>query len=900
MQLAGVVGHSQGEIAAACVAGVLSLEEGARVVVGRSRALVGLVGAGGMVSAALSAEEAFGCVGRWEGVELAAVNGPGSVVFSGEPEALEGLLGELERGGVRAREIPVGYAAHSEQVQGVEGELLGACEGLEPKQGGVPFYSSVTGGVLDGGVLDGGYWYRNLRERVDFQAATRAALERGSRVFIEMGPHPVLGLPITQTAEQALQHNTPTPRSTENTRGSENPENNNAGGPENTHSHSQAEQVLVLGSLRREEGDLKRFLCSLSEYWVAGGHVDWRALYQHTNTKPARLPTYAFQRQRYWLQDTNTPGDLTHAGLTTTEHPLLSSVLRLAGGAGYVFSGLVSLESEPWLADHLVMGSVLMPGAALLEMALYAAGRLGARGVAELVLQAPLVLPEQHAVRLQVTVSDPDESGASQIEIYSSLQSTTMDEEGDGEWTLHATGSLEHEHERPGETPVGSDSLTQPGPPADARALNIESLYEDLAARGLEYGPAFQCVTAAWETTQNTIIADIQHPQTQTTPNHNNTHTYTIHPTLLDAALHTTQLHNNTNTKHELPFAWRGVSVSAGAHSLRVEIATDGQGDVSLMGVDGRGAFVAVQSLSTREVSAQEIARAGAGGQDSLFSMEWLERPSARGAARGGWAVVGDGARESVGRSAVAERRLVGYCDLDELEEALAEGAPAPEVVLLACTAIEGVLPRWIAGDPEVLGLDGSGAGEEEAGALGVEVVTRAFVLGVFGVLRRWLSEERFAHSRLMLATREAVAVGAGEQLLNLVQAPLWGLLRSAQAEHPGRFALVDVDAEAQSWEALLGLESEEAQLAIRKGAVLVPQLSRVAAPGILRWRWRRRGGGRRRGRRRLGAGGGWHGPDHRWGGISGCGCGPSSDRAARCPSSAAREPPRAGGCGRA
>jgi len=259
-----VVGHSQGEIAAAHVAGGLSLEDAARLVVARSRALVGLMGRGGMVSVALSESELGEWLGRWDGrVSVAAVNGPRSVVLSGERVALDGLLGELVEGGVRAREIPVGYASHSAQIEEVREELLGSCAGIAPVSGDVPFFSTVTGGVLDTALLDGEYWYRNLRETVRFEQATRSLLGEGRRVFLEVSPHPVLALAIEETADDA---------------------------------------IGVVGSLRRGEGGPRRFLASLSEMWVRGAQVDWTSLFAGSRAARTELPTYAFQHRRYWLE----------------------------------------------------------------------------------------------------------------------------------------------------------------------------------------------------------------------------------------------------------------------------------------------------------------------------------------------------------------------------------------------------------------------------------------------------------------------------------------------------------------------------------------------------------------------------------------------------------------------
>ncbi|MGA2166545.1 MAG: acyltransferase domain-containing protein, partial [Solirubrobacteraceae bacterium] len=383
-----VVGHSQGEIAAACVAGGLSLEDGARVVALRSRALLLLAGRGGMASVALGVEELESRMGGpGEGVSVAAVNGPGSIVVSGDPGALDRLVERCVAVDVRARRIAVDYAAHSARVEEIRGELLEACAGIVPRSGDVPFCSSVTGGVLDTAELDAGYWYRNLRETVRFEQATRVLLGDGYRTFVEVSPHPVLTVGVEGTAD-ALE----------------------------------LDGVVALGSLRRGEGGPRRFATGLAEAWVRGVPVDWEALVGGPGVHPVRLPSYAFQRQRFWLEPVAGTGDVASVGQRAVDHPLLGAVVGLAEDRGWLFTGRLSLEAQPWLADHAVMGVVLLPGTAFVELALCAGRRAGCDVVEELTLQAPLVLDAGHpgaGVQVQVAVGEADESERRPVSIYS-------------------------------------------------------------------------------------------------------------------------------------------------------------------------------------------------------------------------------------------------------------------------------------------------------------------------------------------------------------------------------------------------------------------------------------------------------------------------------------------------
>jgi acyl transferase domain-containing protein len=264
-----VVGHSQGEIAAAHVAGGLSLEDATRIVALRARALRSLAGQGGMVSLALSAAEIEPRLERWgDRISVAAVNGPRMTVVSGESEALGELLRECEDRGERARSIPVDYAAHSTQVRTLRDELLSECASIAPRRSDVPFYSAVSGGLLDTAELSSDYWYRNLRETVRFDEATRALIANGCRTFIEISPHPVLTGAIDETAEVSF---------------------------------SDISTAAALGSLRRSEGGPRRLFTSLSEAWVGGVTVDWQAVCGNPGVKRLRLPTYAFQRTRHWV-----------------------------------------------------------------------------------------------------------------------------------------------------------------------------------------------------------------------------------------------------------------------------------------------------------------------------------------------------------------------------------------------------------------------------------------------------------------------------------------------------------------------------------------------------------------------------------------------------------------------
>ncbi|MFD8460379.1 type I polyketide synthase [Streptomyces antimycoticus] len=278
-----VVGHSQGEIAAACVSGALSLEDAARVVALRSQVIARrLSGAGGMLSVALPRAEAEARLHRWDGrVSIAAVNGPGSVVVSGDLEALDGLFEELTGADVRVRRIAIDYPSHSAQVERVREELSAALEGIAPRRAEVPFFSTVTGEWLDTTGMDAGYWYRNLRQTVAFEPAVRALLGQGHRVFVEVSSHPVLTLAVQEAIDAA------------------------------------DVRAVAVGTLRRELGGMDRFLSCLAEVYVRGVPVDWARPFAGTDARRVALPTYGFQRERYWLPE---PAGVPDAVAAVTGH----------------------------------------------------------------------------------------------------------------------------------------------------------------------------------------------------------------------------------------------------------------------------------------------------------------------------------------------------------------------------------------------------------------------------------------------------------------------------------------------------------------------------------------------------------------------------------------------------
>ncbi len=784
-----VVGHSQGEIVAAYVAGSLSLNDAARVVAVRSKALAALSGKGGMVSLACGSAELEPLLESLAlPLSIAAINGPGAAVVSGEPDALDELLSCCEGRGLRARRIPVDYAAHSSQVEEIREQLLAGCEGISPRSSDVPFYSATTGGRIDTTELDAEYWYRNLRESVRFEQATRALIEHQYRAFIEMSPHPVLTVGMQETVDAAATHS----------------------GNDSASHAVRRPSIAVLGSLRRHEGGPQRFLTSLAEAWVQGVEVDWGGLFDGTDGELPRLPTYAFQRQRYWL-DAASAGDLAALGQGSAEHPLLGAAVALADDSGWLFTGRLSLQTHPWLVDHAVLGRALLPATALLELALHAGSHAGCNRVHELTLEAPLALDEHGGVQIQVSVGAPDELDRRPVQIYARAEMLAEASVAPEAWTCHASGLLGASE---GEQPTALDRrvettvsrLSGAWPPAGASAAQTSDLYELLADRGLEYGPAFQGLGAAWRLGDE-LFAEVSLPESQ----HDQAGLFGLHPALLDAAMHAAALQEGAGESLRLPFCWRDVRLyRSGACALRVSLPADAGEAIALVAVDEAGRLaVSVGSLLLQPASLEQLRRARGRVGVSLLEVRWSPISVSTERVEGKWAALDGETGELAALLAEAGLNLDRQVDLASLASAAAQGSQVPDVVL------------WERA-PTV---------RDQA----LADVVRASLHEALELAQTWISYDELAASRLVLITRGAVATQAGEDVPRLGDSAIWGLIRSAQSEHPGRLLLVDVD-EQDASPALLAravrsaIESEEPQIAIRAGVVYVPRLGRASS----------------------------------------------------------------------
>ncbi|MEA5367271.1 SDR family NAD(P)-dependent oxidoreductase [Amycolatopsis sp., V23-08] len=673
-------GHSVGEFAAAHVAGVLSLSDAAMLVTARGRLMRELPEGGAMVSLRASEETALALLkGHERYAGLAAVNSADAVVLSGAGDVLETAIAGFDG---KTKWLNVSHAFHSPLMRGMLDDFARICRLADYHPARFPIVSTVTGKI--GGHDTPEYWIEHVEATVRFADALDVLRDAGCGTYLELGPDGVLSALVDDGVARPL--------------------------------------------LRRDRPEVPEALTALGTAYVRGVDVDFAAL--APGGRRIDLPTYPFQRSRYWL----TPGagkDARGLGLRGAEHPLLGAVVPVPGG-DTVFTARLSVADQPWLAGHVVGGDVLFPGTGFLELALHAGAETGCPAVEELTLGAPLVLSAPAEV--QVVVTPPDDDGRRAVTVHS------RPEHGD-DWTRHATGTL---------AALSRESAASVPWPPPGEAHSLEGFYDDLP--GFTYDGVFRGLQAVWVDGDD-VHAEVALP--------GEVAGFGIHPALLDAGLHALFLRESAESAGGLPFSWSGVRLHAtGATSLRLRISFRAADTVSLVAVDPAGAEVlSVESLVVRRPAAR-----GREVPSGLFTLDWTP---------------------------------------------IAAAEPAP------CTTYPEVVP----GRPVVLSVTSEGDPVASAHGLAARVLE---------VLQDWVTRDE---STLVVHTRHAAGPGATDP----AAAAVWGLVRSAQAEHQGRFVLVDGDLE----DVPLAVATGEPQVAVRDGVPLVPRIAE--AGGLLppRGPWR-------------------------------------------------------------
>ncbi|MEU0054520.1 type I polyketide synthase [Streptomyces sp. NPDC006309] len=540
-----LAGHSVGEIAAAHVAGVLTLQDATILVAARGRLMQALPEGGAMVAVRAAEDEVTPLL--TPGTGIAAVNGPAAVVISGDTAGVERIAAELAARGHDTKRLRVSHAFHSPLMEPMLAEFRRVAHVLDYAEPALPVVSTVTGGPVTAELSDPEYWVEHVRARVRFHDAVRALADAGVRTFLEVGPDAVLS----------------------------------AMGPDCT----DVPGTAFLPVLRRERPEAREAVTALAAAHARGVPVDWRRHFAGPAARHVDLPGYPFQRRRFWLEQ-RPATDAASLGQLPAGHPLLAAVVAV-GAEGVVLTGRLSTRTQPWLADHVIAGRVLFPGTAFVELALRAGDHVGATTLEELTLGAPLVLRADEDIAVQVAVGEPDDSGRRDVTVH-----TRADEAAP--WTRHAAGVLTTT------APPAPAGLTE-WPPRDARPLDTTRVYPDLADQGYGYGPAFQGLRAAWRHGDD-VYAEVALPEDTAA----DAGAFGLHPALLDAALHAADLDAPPRSEVLVPFAWTGVTLHAtGASALRVKITHGGGDTIALRLADATGAPVAaVDALTSRPVPA--------------------------------------------------------------------------------------------------------------------------------------------------------------------------------------------------------------------------------------------------------------------------------------------------------
>ncbi|MGW0786369.1 thioester reductase domain-containing protein, partial [Streptomyces sp. NPDC002913] len=659
----------------------------------------------------------------------------------------------LEGLGRRTRRLAVSHAFHSALMDPMLEEFRAVASGLTYAAPRIAVVSTVTGKVATGEDLrSAGYWADQVRGTVRFADAVETLAAQGVTAVLEIGPDGILSAlaaDLVPTAVPLMRRDRP----------------------------EALTAVTVLGRLHQH-----------------GAPVDWAAFFSGTGARQVPLPTYAFQRQRYWVEQTAASADAAGLGLLATGHPLLGVAVALAGTDGSVFTSTLSPRTHPWLADHTVSGSVVLPPAALVELAIRAGDEFGTTLLDEFVLDAPLLLAGGGTHQLQIGVGALDATGRRPVTVHGRPDAP------DAPWTSHAHGTLSAAAEEPASEPVA-------WPPADAEEIALDELYARLTETGLAYGPAFQGLTGAWRRGDE-LFAEAVLPEQAGAGAGADAERFILHPALLDAAVR--PLLPAAEGGAPLAGRWCGVRLHAtGATSLRVRIAPQGPGTARVELTDPAGQPVAlIAGMAVRGVGGGELATAVGRYGDALFHLGWtpFAVPRAEGARPATLGAGGDFATPA------------------DVAAAVADGRSVPVVVLHAAPGPVGPLPGSVHATTE----------------------------RILALVREWLADERLEGTRLAVVTSGAVATADGEDVTDLPGAAVWGLLRSAQSEHAGRITLIDVDTLADTdipagtrtvletapgpvttGPAVLAalVSSGEPQAAVRAGQAFVPRLARAAAP---------------------------------------------------------------------
>ena len=618
-----LAGHSVGEIAAAHVAGVLSLADACKLVSARGRLMQALPAGGAMVAIQATEDE----ITVVDGVGIAAVNGPQSVVISGSEDAVLVIKADFEALGRKTTRLKVSHAFHSPLMEPMLDEFRGIVTGLTFNVPTIPIVSTLTGQVAKPDELvDPEYWVRHVREAVRFCDAVRTLESKSVVRFVEIGPDGVLAGMGSGFSDQ-----------------------------------------VFVALQRKDKPQELELVAGLAKAFASGVAVSWKDFFAGLDVRPVDLPSYAFQRQRFWsdLQ----AGTRSVKAFGTSNHPLIDATVELPDTGGVVLTGRLSVEAQPWLADHDILGSILFPGTGFVELVGDAGRHVGCDVIEELTLAAPIILPERGSVNVRIVVGALDENGHRSVGAYSRAEGS------DADWTRHATGILTTSTESP------NFDLTA-WPPADATSLELDGAYDLLHARGYGYGPVFQGLKAAWRRGDD-VFAEVALPEGAEADR------FGLHPALLDAAMHADLIDDSGEGSTLLPFSWNGVTLhAAGASALRVWIRQVRGDEVSSMWIADQAGqpVLTVSELVSRPVSAEQLSA----GTDSLYGIDWIPVPTPS---------TPIGSVAVIGRDLGLGKAFPTLSDIDVVPDLVVTVVPDVEDFRAASKFVLDIAREWLADD---------------------------------------------------------------------------------------------------------------------------------------------------------------------------------------------------------
>jgi acyl transferase domain-containing protein/acyl-CoA synthetase (AMP-forming)/AMP-acid ligase II/acyl carrier protein len=814
-----LAGHSIGELAAAHVSEVLSLADAAILVAARGRLMQALPSHGVMIAINATEDEVLPLLAEHpDRIGIAAVNGPDSVVVSGEEKTCARIAEHFIALGRRTQPLTVSHAFHSPLMEPILEEFHTIARGLSFHPPQTPIVSTPTGTLLTSEqACSPGYWTDHIHHTVRFADAVATLHANGVHTFLELGPGAIL---------TALTHNT-----------------------------LPDQPITAFPALHTNSSEPDQALTALTRLHTTGTPVDWTTLFTTAFPTARRvdLPTYPFCHQPYWL--TPVPGTSNQAGGSAVpDHPLMSSLIELDDG-GLLYTGRMSQASQPWISDHVVFEDVVVPGTTWVELTAWAGRQVGCDLLEEFTHESPLVFIEQRVFELQLRIGPSNESGRRSATLRCRLVDTS---------TQHPWLSLGQGVLAAGEAVSGQPAPPElwTWPPEGAESLDTERFYERYdEASGYHWGPTFRSLRFAWHR-DGEIFAEVHFPEDL------NVGQFDLHPALLDASMHALGLalihdklpvllanRGEATRRLRIPFAWQGVRLHGrGARILRVCLTfsgTNGNPTVTLADEDGR-LVASVDSLVLLPISMQQLKNSITVRQhESLFQLVWTSPfdltaatstvvpESSRWAVlttahpaladtpptdlhtdpRGGLATTVTPTsihNPTSGRDHTASTGSVGdntltvematYPDLAALTHALEDGALPPEVVVWPCPDTDEVMTGDLAAD------------------------VHALTAQTLRFLQQWLSQDRLADTHLVAVTQGAVATHNAE-VVNLSQAALWGLIRTAQSEYPDRITLLDLEpGQATTPTALASVMTmapakNQPQLAIRAGITHIPRL---------------------------------------------------------------------------